>query len=611
MVYRGVKWLAAGWLVCSFQTGGLAQEKPAYLETTVVSPRKVAEPYAKSTRAITILPSESLEEEGVVRVGDALRDVAGMYVRGTGSLGGSLSAIVRGSSAAHVLTLIDGIPLNSPTLGNFDFSHLTVDNVDRIEVLRGSASVLYGSEAVGGVVNILTKHGAGPEGLRASGMSEFGSNRTFRERADVQGTFGPQSFSVSASRLDSEGSHVHHEYHNTTFSMGSEIQLSDVIGMGSTVRYHHTNVGIDDGAFQPDPNRTNTEDFVLLGADARHRLAEWWQHRLAVSMNRSDSTDLDQVNEGSVEVTREDRFVTTTYDAEWQHDLFVTDALGTVTGFELKSQSGDTGGFSKSALTGAWYVQPHLTLFDRLTLVGGTRLFRHNAFGRGLVWESSASCLLTEHGPKLRGGYSEGFRTPTLNDLYFPDFGNPELRPETSRTYELGVDHEWWDGRATGSISVFRRNVRNLIQFAFLDGRFAPFNVGKSQQQGVELETSLELGHGVRAIGQYGYVNAFAEPSKEELIRVPHQTASVSLRYAPSQRAALLATYRFAGSSEEFDRNRIKRRSLIDLGATFRLTPHLELYVRTENVLGTRYQEIIGFPSDGARFFGGVRLTAW
>jgi len=578
--------------------------QPVLWTDTVVTPRKSPESWLGMTRAVTVITSEELEDWGTALVGDALRHVAGVYVRRAGGIGRSTTAVIRGSGAAHVLVLIDGIEVNGSTIGSFDFWNLTTDNIDRIEVLRGSASTLYGSEAIGGVIQIFTKDGRGPAGVAVIG--EVGSDRTFREAAELQWSSDRSRVSASISRLDSNGVSDNDEYRNLTYSGRSVTRLTDAAELDVAMRFHKGRVGISDGAFRPDPNRRNTEEFFVGSGTIRHQLTDWWQQSLQVGMHRSDLIDLDPSNPDVTEDQRETRFVTELFSVEWRHDLDWAEWGGLTSGFEVKSEQGDIGSFDKSALTWAWYLQPHVTLWDRLTLLAGTRVFRHNAFGRDATWELSAAYLLGEHGPKIRAGYSEGFHAPTLNDLYFPGFGNPDLKPEESRSLELGLDHVAWDDRLNLSVSLFHREVDELIQFTCCP--FIPVNLGETEQQGFEIETALDLGRSLSLKGHYTYLRAFEEPSKEELIRIPQQTASLALRYAATEDVALDLRYSFVSSREEFNRERLKHYGLVDLGCTVRLNEDAELYARVDNLFNRPYQEIIGFPASGARVYFGGRV---
>ncbi len=568
---------------------------------TIFSARKAPESSLKTTRAVTVITSEDMERWGAKFVADALRHVPGVYVRRAGGIGRATTAIIRGSSAGHVLVLIDGVQVNSATTGAFDFAHLTTDNLERIEVLRGGASPLYGSEAVGGVISIFTKSGRETPGTSAKALGEFGSDRTFRESGEVQWTGGTTRTSTALSRIDSHGVSADDDYRNITVSGRTVSDVTDRLGVETAVRWHQGRGGIDDGAFLPDPNRRLTENQTIATTAVRQELTPWWQHHLQFSTDRTELIDLDQPNPGTTQSQSESRIVTKLYGAEWRHDLSWGEQVDVGTGFEMKSQQGDTGSFDQRVRTWALYAQPSLTI-GPVTVVGGGRLFHHSTFGHDTTYELSAAYRITERGPKLRAGYAQGFHAPTLNDLYFPTFSNPNLKPETSDSYEIGVDHAWGDGRLTTSASLFHREVDGLIQF----GGSIPENLGETEQKGAELEFSAEVGRGVSLQGHYTYVNAIEEPSGEELLRVPHATADLALRYVPITRLAFDLRWNFVGSREDVGRQHQEHYSLVDAQATLTLAQAAELYVRIENLFNREYQEIIGFPGHGfGVFFGG------
>ncbi|MBI4003932.1 MAG: TonB-dependent receptor [Candidatus Omnitrophica bacterium] len=598
---------AVGWMVgLILSVNTVWATPPAPWTDTVLSARKIPESRVQATRAITVITSEELERWGAMFVSDALRHVPGVYVRRSGGIGRVTNAVIRGSGAAHVLVLVDGVQVNSPTTGAFDFAHLTTDNVDRIEILRGGASALYGSDAVGGVIHIITKDGGEIPGTGVAAATEFGTDRTSRETGEFRWSSGPSRFSTSISRIDSNGVSADDDYRNMTYSGRSITQLTDTVDLDTAVRYHEGRVGVDDGAFRPDPNRRNTEKLIIASTTLSHQVADWWQQRLQVVTNRSDFVDLDQANPGTTQTQAESRFVTKLIGGEWRHDVTWVPWGGIALGAEVESQAGDTGSFDKRVRTGSLYLSPHVTIADRLTLVSGLRWLRHNTFGRDSSWEASAAYRFGKDGPKFRAGYSQAFHAPTLNDLYFPNFSNPNLVPEESDNYEVGLDHAWGDGRFAVSTTLFHREVDQLIQFAGV----APVNIGETEQRGVELESAVQLGHGLSLEGHYTYVGAYEEPSREELLRVPHQTADLSLRYAPRERLAFDARYNFVGSREDVGRQKLGHYSTVDVGMHFQIHRFAELYARVENLFGRRYQEIIGFPSPRtAVYFGGrVRL---
>ncbi len=262
----------------------------------------------------------------------------------------------------------------------------------------------------------------------------------------------------------------------------------------------------------------------------------------------------------------------------------------------------------KSLFSWAWYLNPHVTLWDRLTLISGVRLFRHNTFGRDETWEASASYALSDQSA-LRAGFAKGYHAPTINDLYFPNFSNPDLTPEESESYEVGFSQEWLGGKVALSTTLFHREVDDLIQASAPN--FIPVNIGETEQKGLELEMAAELTKGLSLAGHYTYVSAHQEPSKEELLRIPQQTAEISLHYTPIERLSFDARYTFVGSREDVGRLKAKRYGLVDLGANMRVSENFELYARVENLFGRAYQEIIGFPTQGIQVFVGGRLLSW
>ena len=590
--------------------GGQARaEEPTRLEEVVVTATKAKTPAKNVTRAVSVIPGEKLN---VVRGGflsEGLSDVPETLVRRSGSIGRTTAVVIRGASDRQVHVTIDGAHVASPTLGAFDFNHITPDNLERMEVLRGQGSTLYGSDAMGGVINLVTRRGEGP--VTTSYTQEVGSQDTFRELASLQGQVGNWHLSGSASRIDSDGLSDNDEYENTNLSTRIGYDFTDETRLDLSVRHIFAIVGLDDGAFRPDPNRKNRNRQTIGTVRLETETTPWWSQLWRLSTAIENNIDTDPSNGGGVQESNPlTKLSTERYGAEWMNRLRPADWDTVTVGIEFEDREAErrTGAananFSKAQTTRAAYAQNEWRPGDPLTVLTGARLLRESAFGAEQVFDASAAYFLAPWNLKLRGGWGQGFRVPSLNELFFPNFGDPNLRPEKSKTYEIGVDQVLFDDRLSWSGTLFRTDYKDLIQFVRVSStRSAAQNFGQARTDGAELEVELKPWEQWTLAGSYTHLEANERPSQEELVRVPKNTVGFSVGYEPSQRWEARLEGLLVSSREEStatnSRNRTKGYLKFDFFAQYRLKEWLRAHLRVDNLFNRKYSEVLGFPANG------------
>ena len=249
-----------------------AMEKSTRMEEVVVTATKSKIPAKEVTRAVSVVDGKGLAESRPLVV-DALREVPGVYVRRTGQPGRSTSLVLRGASVTQAQVVVDGAHVASPTLGFFDFQFFSPAELERIEVLRGPASVLYGADAMAGVVNLVTRRGEGP--LSGSYTQEVGNRNTFREMASAQAGVGNWHLSGSASRFDTSGVSQNDDFGSSSYSARVGYDFSEENKLDFSVRHNLTVLGLDDGAFRPDPNRVDRFRQTVGSATWENRWASW------------------------------------------------------------------------------------------------------------------------------------------------------------------------------------------------------------------------------------------------------------------------------------------------------------------------------------------------
>jgi len=589
---------------------GWAQEPSQTTEEVVVTATRDSLPKGKVTKSISVVTAEEIERTHAETALEVLRNVPGVYVRRSGAVGRITSAVIRGSTDDQVVVLIDGVDASSPTLGSFNWANLPADSIERIEVLRGSASTLYGSNAIGGVINVITKRGEGP--MRTSYQQEFGTLRTFREIVSNQAELGPVRYFSSVSRLDSRGLSTGDDVEVTHVALTADADLAQWLNLAVSLNNNDSRVGIDDGAFRPDPNRFNEREHLALNTTVTVKPLDVWEHELRFGFNSDDTLDVDVGDPGTTQTTSKSRINTERYTAEWLQRVS-WGSLGLSTGgLEFRDEEAESS-FEQVVTQWAMFVQHQLDLGDRLTVIGGTRHLRHNLFGHETTAEASASYRIPVIDTRLRGNFSMGFRAPDMNELFFPNFGNRNLLPEESRTFEVGIEKDWWVQRLTAGISLYHTEVDDLIQTVRINATTSqPQNVAEAEMRGFELEGSVEPLAGLRFSTNWTYTDAEDETAHEELLRIPRNRVSFAVDYDFLERWQLHLDAALVSSREEsVATNRrlpTKGYKTVDVVLNFRATDYLTLYGRIENLLDRHYSEVLGFPAAGTLFFIGGKV---
>jgi vitamin B12 transporter len=498
-----------------------------------------------------------------------------------------------------------------------------VDDIERIEVVRGPQSTLYGADAIGGVINIITKRGRGAPSAFID--VEAGNYDTYRERGGLSGALGPWSFSLGVSRLDFGGQFQNDEHSLTSVAGRVGYALPNRGEVAFVGRFSDGHRGIPFRTVFPDfaPRREQDDRFALLSLEWRQPWVAWYDHVLRLSAMRSALTfrDPDSVFEPRSDVETDRR------EVDWLHRLHFGKVDTVTVGLEYRSEEGTIkGAFSETTDTWALFGQNELRLFERFFLTGGIRHDHNSAFGDETTGRVAASYLIRASDTRLKASWAQGFRAPTFNDLFFPAtfppcpaFGNPSLRPEESESWDAGVEQHLWQRRIRLGATYFRNDFENLIQAALIDPVnfcFQAQNVGRARTQGVEVEASVAPLEGLSVTLAYAYTHT-----------EDRQTGQPLRRFAPD-RWALTGIYELPGGlrltaelfivSSQFEAPSQPRNDgyvVVNVGGAYRLPwqwgplSDLTLHVKVNNLLDEEYAEARGFPALGTHVVAGLRAT--
>ncbi len=591
------------------------------IEEIIVTATRTETPVSQLPDSVSIVSRAQIDQQKATTIFEALRSVPGLNLQKSGSIGRQTEMTIRGSSTSQVLVMIDGVQVNSPTTGTFNFANLTTDNIEKIEVVRGAQSTLYGSDAMGGVINIITKKGKGKP--KFSIRSEFGTlERTYNESISTSGSLKKFHYTVDLARIDSDGRGADDDYDKTNISSRFGYEINEKIDIETAMRYNDSMVGIDDRAFKQDPNRSSQNEDFNMNTIFNQSLTDWWSHRLKFSFADSDLLSIDKPSPGTSE-TASSRFRLDTqiYTGNWQHTLKYNDIDTFVVGFEFENQTADNGDFKEALINRGWYFQNQLKLWDRFFFNTGLRIDDNNTFGKDVNPKLSVAYHLKETDTKFKANYGKGFRGPTLNQLFFPNFGVPTLEPEESESYDLGFEQYLLEDKIFFGVTYFNNRFSNLIQSVNTGGFvFEAQNIGFVRTEGIEAEAVIKPLEGLTVRGTFTKTNT-RDGAKKELRRQPRKQGSVNVNYRFLDKFNINVDDTIVGNSRDgtngggitpTGRPTIRTNTgvhKLDAALSYDYSEHLQLYTRAENVLNIQYDEILGFRSAGTRFFFGIKLS--
>lgn len=574
-------------------------------------------------QAVTVIDRATIEQRQSISLLDILTTTPGVTYTRNGGPGGMAALRIRGAEDSHTLTLVDGVRINDPTStgGAYDFGNLLSLVVDRVEVLRGPNSVPWGSDAIGGVVNIVT---ATPtEGLAARASAEYGHNDAVSLASHISGAAGPVSASLGAGYFRDEGI--------SAFRFGTELDgyrqyvLSGRLGValgedaGLDLRTYYADSKRDlDGFPPPFFSFDDTADHAaikeltayagahatLLDGALRNRIA--YTHTNIVRHN--------------VDAFGDTPFRGVIQRVEYRGDADIMTGVRALFGAEhVFSRATDDGG-RRSTRSDSGHAQIVLTPVESLTLTGGIRVDDHRAYGTKTTFGANAAWRpLT--GTIVRANYAEGFKAPTLYQL-FSVFGFEGLQPETARNYEVGVEQQLVGGQMVLGLTAFQRDTVNLIDFQFCSvgdplcasGRFGYyFNLGRARARGIEATLLFKPTDRLTMDASYSYVDSENRITGERLVRRPAHSVTASLDWeAVRDVLSVGATVKTVSESEDFHyltfaRTRLDGYTVVDLRASVAVNAHLELYGRVENLFDESYETVSGYGTVGRAAFIGVR----
>lgn len=605
----------------------------------VVTANRTPQPIERIGQSVTVIDAPELERRQTQTVADVLRTVPGVTIARNGGIGTSTSVFIRGADSDQTVALIDGVKLNDPSSpgGGFNFGNLLVGNIERIEVLRGPSSVLWGSQAIGGVINMITRQPT--EDLTVNLRAEYGYRDTGQVVGNIAGKTGPLSASAGAGWFQTDGISAFSEarggvekdgYENFGANANVNLALADWLSVDARGWYSDGRVNID--GFPPpsfslaDVNEeARTREIVgytgvnaaLFDGRFRNRLGFAYTDTRRRNISRQGVPTETFAGNG-----RNERF-------EYQGVFDVSEGWQATAGLEREtsrftsSSNGATPSIGRARIDSI-YGQLVATPMTGLMLTGGLRHDDHNRFGGATTFGASGVFTPGQRGTTFRASYAEGFKAPSLFQLQ-SNFGNQLLRPERSKGWDAGVTQVLLDGGLTASATYFRRDSNDLIIFISCplprsgicanrpSGTYD--NVSRARAAGVEIGLTLRPVEALRVQANYTYTDASnRSPGNanfgRQLVRRPQHSMTALIDYRWPFGLETGATLTHVGRSFDNAANttRIQGYVLADLRAAYPVTDRIDVYGRVENLFDEQYETILRYGTPGRAAYAGVRV---
>lgn len=588
--------------------------------------------------SVSVVTRADLERQQIRHAADALRSLPGVSVSRQGGPNNVTVVRLRGAESNQTLVLIDGVEVNSGTDGFFDFSNLATEDIEQIEVLRGPQSGLYGTGAIGGVINIITKSGKGPFTIRAK--AEGGSFNTGDASLQVSGGNDRAHGILTLHGRRTDGINIalqggEEDYGRlSNFAFSGGVRLLDNLKLDGTVRQSRNragrdNLGLVDGFFVPIDQTSFFETGVWIGR--LQATLETFDGRLVSKFytsrarTESEDTDTDPLFGAFTESISEGHKhgITSTLRLDSPQLPHVRHFVTGQVEQERESFVQPTGdGFKRERERTSAVGEVRGEYFDSLFLTGTVRRDDNEAFQDFTTWRAAAALKVPNTPFRLHASAGTGVKYPSFGEQFGFFFGftpNPDLSPEKSFGYDAGVETTLLGGRLVFDVTYFDQNLENEIDFRTLPGfTFQPFNRGgESKRSGLEVSARYALTKHLTLSGAYTYLDATEDDGSEEVRRPPHGgRADLNYAFADGRGNFNLAAI-YNGEMKDIvfnvdptiTRVALQDYWLVTAAASYKVAPGIELFGRVENLLDEDYQEVFGFNSPGTAAFAGVRFT--
>lgn len=612
--------------------------------------------------SITVITAEEIEQKEKMNVVDLLKDTAGISVSQSSSPGGLADLYMRGTNSNHLVVLIDGVKVNNPaSAGNgFDFANLTTDNIERIEIVRGSQSTLYGSDAIGGVINIITKKGEGKPTVTA--RVEGGSYSTFKESAGISGGTDWACYSFNVSRTDSRGfsrtttwrgmsksflRNQHDGYNNTSVSTRMGVKTIHDSWLSLALRYTDAFKKIANGAFEEDKNHTFDDENLSLNVKYEIPVFEWWESTLLFSYMNQYQRDknLPDLYEFITSDIASGGFGAFGYSnmsfrgkmmsGEFKNKFAIQDIDEIICGVSYEKEYAatmpywaffnqfftmtmdPTSPIDKNSGMWAAYAQNHLKLHKRVFIITGARYTQPDHFNYSIDYSISGSFILPVTETRFKANVGTGYKIPSLYQLYnaferYNRFTFAYLKPERTLSYDAGIEQPLWKDRVLLEVNYFSIDYKNLIVYDIILDNFGRYWNSDALSRGMECIASFKPVEDLKINMYYTFTRMQNKTfNNGDMVRRPRHQAGVSANYSFLKKGNVNLSFTYVGKRRDYwlfpYASPVSPYYKIDLAASWWIIEQLQAFFRIENLLNNKYEEVRGYSTPGFSMYGGLK----
>lgn len=581
------------------------------LQEVVVTATKTEKKPQDLTQSVTIINADDISKSGATTVAEIIGTAAGVTETDQGTPGSLQAITIRGSSYQQVLVLLDGKRLNSASAGGFDMSELPVplNAIERIEIVRGPSSSLYGADAVGGVINIITKKPTATATTLGGSLGRAGYTSATLYNT---GRDGALYYALSAGKERSHGYRTNSDLDKITAGIKLGYDLDATSSIEASSDYLTKDIGVPGSVLFASPHARQQNRLAITGLQYRQRLSQSFDF----NVRAYESEEFLGFQDPDFAVSSRSRVATSGAEAQanWIMNTWNVISIGSE-GRESRLVDADFG--THNASVSAEYVQDEMSIGDSFILVLGEREDHHSSFGSKLSPKASGRYLFSSTGTILRASYGESFRAPTFNDLFFfdafGDRGNPDLKPEIAREYEGGIEQPFGTGNSV-KFTAFRRRVSDLISWqtnsVFVS---TAANIGRAQITGTEAELRFSMSKIVSGTVNYTRMFPVDETNGDRLLTVnshiPDTGLGGSLQFALDQQTSLAFDGRWVKnyvlSSEEPWEYYVVNGKISET-VSYGKDLKVNYYVGMKNMFNREYETVKGYPMPPAELYGGI-----
>ena len=589
------------------------------LDQLVITPYKTAVGTSLSPASTDMLFVDELNSEGIFTLTDSIENISSVNYATTGGLGGVTGVSIRGANPHHTQVLLDDIKLFDPMVTSnyfYAYNYMSLDNLERIEVAKGPYSSLYGSGSIGGTIHLITKKGEGKPSF--SYTQELGSYQTAREKLSSQGQIGKLSYSTSVSRADvdafystryKEGNGERDPFHNLNSSLRLDYQATDSLEVGMLADYTYAKFEYDGDSGWPlylpaDDNDNHAHFYQGIGGfNYNHRVSDVFTHHGTIAYTRTYRKNWESLGNDSW-------YDGNTYQAKWQGNYQPCDWNQVVFGFDYLREQGESRFYStfwnavspKTAVnTKGWYIENIFTPLDNLFIAGSYRVEDHSIFSGHNTFSVSGSYLIEQTNTKIKGSYGEGFKAPSLYQLFDTFWGNRNLNPEESRSYEAGFEQNIWNNLNFGS-TFFHTRVSNLIQWM----PTGYMNTGAARLKGVESFVEYLFNESTSLKVSYTHMEAQRLSDGMRLARRPNNKVVCQFKTTVGK-LDIFTDISYVGNRVDGP-NVLKPYVLANAALNYSVNDKFNVFLRFENILNERYELVDGYQTPKFSAYLGAKI---